>query len=316
LNFKVKEYFSNIIIGHTGYIGSFLLQEIIKNEENVLGISRQKMISNNAVKNKRLSEIKSDIFREKIFDKLEQNFKPTIYICAHNVQNNFLHQRKNLPFIYKNNKIFYKNFIDNIKSLKPEKLIFLSTGGSLYENSNILEPSVEDSILNPKSEYGLSKYILENFLINFSENYQIPLIICRLSTIYGSSYSEKKFGFINYLKQCSSKNIRPVIFGKNTYRDYLHIKDLIAILLKITKQKLLSNTYNISYGKSYSCEEIYYKVKQNLNKDGLELREFKDQGVRLGENKKIFISSDKLKKEMNWKPNININQGIRDTLSE
>ena len=59
-----------------------------------------------------------------------------------------------------------------------------------------------------------------------------------------------------------------------------------------------------------------HKVKENLNKNGIELKEFKDQGSRCGENNKIFISSDKLKKEMNWKPNININEGISDLLSK
>ena len=314
MKFKLAEDLSNIIIGHTGYIGSFLLKEMIKNEESILGISRKKLILNNDFKSKNLFEIKTDIFREKISKKLEYNSKSNIYICAHNVQTNFDERRKSLASIFEKNEIYYKNFIDNIKYLKPKKLIFLSTGGSQYENSGTSEPSTEDSILNPKSEYGLSKFILENFLINFSENYQIPLVILRLSTIYGYSYSIKKFGFINYLKQCSSKNITPIIYGKNTYRDYLHIKDLTSILLKISKKKILSNTYNVSYGKSYSCEEIYQKVKKILNKNGFQLKEFEDHGTRSGENCKIFISSEKLKKEMNWQPRITLNAGIEDFL--
>ena len=84
--------------------------------------------------------------------------------------------------------------------------------------------------------------------------------------------------------------------------------------MKISKKKLLSNTYNVSYGKSYSCEEIYQKVKKILNKNGFKLKEFEDHGTRSGENFKIFISSEKLKKEMNWQPRMTINEGIDDLL--
>lgn len=306
----------NIIIGHTGYIGSFLLKELIKEDFTILGISRQQISLQNQFKNKNFSEIKFDIFKERILDKLDFKSKPTIYICAHNIKANFYNKRKSIDLIYNSNKVFYLNFIENIKLLKPKKLIFLSSGGSLYDNTNNLKPSSENSILNPVSEYGLGKFILEKFLINLSKDYQIPLVISRISTIYGSSFSNTTFGFINYLKECSLNNNSPILYGKNTYRDYLHIEDLVKIIIKIGNRNLISNIYNISYGESYSCLEIYNKVKQNLNKSGLQLKGFIDKGSRDGENSKVFISSDRLKNELNWIPKINIDLGIEKFLNE
>ena len=299
-----------IILGHTGYIGSFLLKELIKGEFDIIGISRMQSSLKNKFRNNNFSEISYDIFKEKMVEKFNFKTKTTIYICAHNIKTDFSNKRKSLELIYNSNKIFYSNFIENIKLLKPEKLIFLSSGGSLYDNSNYLKPSTEDSILNPLSEYGLSKFILEELLINLSREYQIPLAICRISTIYGNSYSNTKFGFINYLKVCSlNKNI-PIIYGKDTYRDYLHIKDLVEILIKVGNKDLLSNKYNISFGESYSCFQIYKKMKNNLMRYGLELKDFLDKGPRVGENSKVFISSDKLKNEIKWIPKINIDLGI------
>ena len=306
----------NIIIGHTGYIGSFLLKELIKEDFTILGISRQKISLKNQLKNKNFSEIKFDIFKERIIEKLNFNSKPIIYICAHNINTNFSNKRKSIDLIYNSNKIFYLNFIENIKLLKPKKLIFLSSGGSLYDNTNKLKPSSENSTLNPLSEYGLSKFILERYLINLSKDYQIPLVISRISTIYGNSFSNTKFGFINYLKECSLNNNFPILYGKDTYRDYLNIEDLVKIIIKIGNRDLISSTYNISYGESYSCLEIYNKVKQNLNKSGHQLKRFIDKGSRDGENSKVFISSDRLKNELNWIPKINIDLGIEKFLNE
>ncbi len=312
MNHKNQKDLNKIIIGHTGYIGSLLLEEIAKKEANILGISRKQSFIKNKTKTKNFLEMQSDIFRDKISEELILSSRQTIYICAHNVKTNFDKRRKSLDFVYMSNKKFYVNFINNIKKLNPAKLIFLSSGGSLYNNTDISNPSDENSNLNPLSEYGLSKFILENFLINFSKQYQIPLIICRVSTIYGDSPSARKFGFINYLKECALKNIYPVIYGKDTYRDYLHIEDLINILIKIGNNDLSSNTYNIAYGKSYSCLEIYEKVKKFFNQFGIQLKDFEDKGIREGENNKIFISSNKLKNKLSWRPKININEGIRN----
>ena len=299
-----------IIIGHTGYIGSMLLHEFNKKNFNILGISRNKNIYNSGNNNPNFAEINTNIFKEIICDKLAIENRPTIYICAHNHQSNFFIKRKSLEFTYMNNISFYKNFFKNIKLLNPKKLIFLSSSGSLYDNSSQTFPSNEYSNLNPVSEYGLSKFIFENLLIDFSKKNELQLVICRVSTIYGNSNSIKKFGFINYLINCALNEITPVIYGKDTYRDYLHIKDLIEVLIEISNKDLLSNIYNISYGKSYSCMQIYNKVKIYLNKLGYQIKNFEEKGIRLGENSKIFISSDKLKNELIWSPSININEGI------
>ena len=312
MNITNEKIFSKIIVGHTGYIGSLLLKETFKEDVSTLGISRKQTNLKHKINNKKFSEINTDIFKEEISEELNLKSKPTIYICAHNVQTNFNQRRKSLDLVYNYNKDCYGNFIKNIKKFNPGKLIFLSSGGSLYGDTKFSIPSYETSNLNPVSDYGLSKFILENFLINFSKNYQIPLVICRVSTIYGDSPSEKKFGFINYLTNCALKNIHPVIYGQDTYRDYLHIKDLIKILIKISNKNLLSNKYNISYGTSYSCLQIYKKVKNHLKEYGIHLKVFEDKGPRKGENSKIFICSNKLKDEINWNPKININEGIKN----
>ncbi|MAR84647.1 MAG: hypothetical protein CL869_00415 [Cytophagia bacterium] len=311
---KLENNITNIIIGHTGYIGRTLLEEINKRDEEIIGISRNKINLEAEIKNKNFLEINTDIFNNLISQNLNIKSKPIIYICAHNVKTNFAYKRKSLEFVYNKNLNQYMNFIENIKILEPKKIIFLSSSGSLYDNSRISDPSDEKSILNPISEYGLSKFILENFLNNFSINYQIPLVICRVSTIYGNSFSKKKFGLLNYLIQCAFNKTTPILYGQDTYRDYLNIKDLIRILLEIGNRDLSSNLYNISYGESYSCLNIFNKVKNYLRKYNLQINQFDDKGIRLGENKNIFISSDKIKNETNWEPLININEGIKSLI--
>ncbi len=316
LKHKLGLEINNVIIGHTGYIGSFLFYELRKkNNSLILGISRNKINSINQSYNSNLLEYHCDIFKNELnFDILSK--RPTVYISGHNLQTNFFRKRESLENNYLKNIMEYRVLIKNLKKLNPKKVIFLSSSGSIYSNTNKSFPSHENSRLNPLSNYGLSKFILEKLLSNFSKEYYIPLTICRVSTIYGDSPSTKKFGFINYLINCAQTNTKPYLYGENTYRDYLHIKDLVKILIRISDLDLIDETYNISSGVSYTCLQIYRKVKQCLKERNIYLRQYEDKGLRLGENNKIFISSMKLKNEINWVPKITVDEGIKKIIMD
>ena len=65
--FKIDKNLKKIIIGHTGYIGSFLLKEIDKEDDCILGISRTQSHLKYKRKNKNFLEIESDIFKDNIY---------------------------------------------------------------------------------------------------------------------------------------------------------------------------------------------------------------------------------------------------------
>ncbi len=302
-----------IIIGHSGYIGRTLLEQTATDGDYILGISRRKIYRENSNILDNLIEIEADIFNDDIKLDFKLNSRPVVYLLAHNSLINFFYKRKSLQYTFEKSSSLYENLINNIKYLNPKKLIFVSTSGSLYPNSIFTNPSTEKDLINPISDYGLSKFIIENYLTNFSESYNINLIICRVSTVYGPSNS-KEFGLINYLIKCSEENLTPILYGKETFRDYIHISDLVNILIKIANYQLMHKTYNISYGKSYSCLGIYQKVKKFLKVFNMKLKDFEDKGKRLGEHEKIFISSNRLKNEIGWYPKININSGIKELI--
>ncbi len=311
------EEVNNVIIGHTGYIGSLLSYKLSQRDNGLtLGISRNTISSGIQSKNLNLFEFSCDIFKNEIDLKNIQLKNPIVYLNAHNFQPNFLNKKESLSKIYLSNIDCYKILIKNLKKLSPQKIIFLSSSGSLYGNTNKNNPSNENSILNPVSNYGMSKFILENLLNNFTKECFIPLTICRVSTIYGNSPSKKKFGFINHLISCAQTNKVPFIYGENTYRDYLHLEDLVEIIINISDMDLKDEIYNISSGCSYSCLQIYEIVKQNLKIYGNKLRNYEDKGLRLGENDKIFISSMKLRNEIKWIPKFNIEEGIKKIIME
>src|SRR5690606_9454788 len=78
------------------------------------------------------------------------------------------------------------NLINNCKKYNIEKFIFSSTGGAIYDEMALL-PFTENSKVNPKSPYGLSKLFAEKYIENSGVNY----INLRYSNVYGPRQNAK-----------------------------------------------------------------------------------------------------------------------------
>ena len=112
-------------------------------------------------------------------------------------------------------------------------------------------------------------------------------------------------------------------------RDWGHAKDYVIAMWKML-QKKKAKDYVIATGKQYSVKHFITLVAKELN------LEVKWIGKGIGEkgyiNNKLFISIDKryfrptevesllgnsslAKKELNWKPNYNVNSLVKDMIS-
>ena len=91
--------------------------------------------------------------------------------------------------------------------------------------------------------------------------------------------------------------------GKQT-RDFIHVDDLVNAFIKIIKSKSVNKIYNLGSGKRTSINtitKIFGGKKKFIP-------------VRPGEPRNSVADIKKIKKEINWKPRISINQGIKKLL--
>ncbi|MCX6729299.1 MAG: GDP-mannose 4,6-dehydratase [Candidatus Saccharibacteria bacterium] len=98
----------------------------------------------------------------------------------------------------------------------------------------------------------------------------------------------------------------------NTERDYTDVRDVVrAYVLLATTPKLSHQLYNVCSGKSVSGNKILSLLKQNLNKDNLEVVvdskkiRPKDPLVVRGDNQRI-------RTDTGWKPTFEISSTIND----
>lgn len=180
------------------------------------------------------------------------------------------------------------------------KVIYISSGGAIYGETFDNTPILETRICEPVSEYGKSKLMIENLIIQNSIKFGYEYIILRPSNLFGKVINRFDTGLIGYLESLNSLTIN--LYGAEIVRDYLYIGDFCNALISIIKSDIKNDIFNVSTSFSYKNIDIinsinYYKFlngKPKINFIELPKRQF-DVSYNVLENAKI-------KKAITWEP--------------
>lgn len=202
------------------------------------------------------------------------------------------------------------NLLQNCISSGVKKIIFASTGGAVY-GEQINFPANENHPTCPLSPYGISKLSVEKYIFFYSIQYGLNYNILRYSNVYGPR--QNPFGEAGVVAIFTSrllKNDQPTINGSGEQtRDYVFVEDVVtANILALGNPD--NSIYNIGTGIETSVDELYGKLNQIT---GANLPE-KHGPAAPGEQMRSVITSDKIYKELKWRPSISIEQGLTKTV--
>ena len=253
------------IFGHTGFIGKELADHLKKNKKKIFLPKRNQLIFK-----KNLGDIiycvGSDDWKNK---------KKSGYVS------NFDHLRK---------ITFFNKF---------RSIIFLSTT-RLYINSKL--DTSENSYIknNSNSEndyYNILKLMSETLLLNLYKNVKI----IRLSNVFGFNYKSPLL-LPTLIKNAIKKSELKITININSTKDYISIKDVISLILKI-KKKSKYNIYNVASGKNLKLKDVANIIKKVTNCKII----LKNQKKIIREPK---ININRIKKEFKFKSNLNIKRDL------
>ena len=194
------------------------------------------------------------------------------------------------------------------------KVIYASSGGAMYGNPATL-PCVEDTVPNPVSPYGLSKYTAERYVWLFAATAPYVATVLRYSNVFGprqdphgeagvcAIFAERMVG--------GSQDKKPAIFGDGSQvRDYVYVGDLAtANVLALTKGD--GGAYNIGTGQATTTMEVFEVLKAASNyPEGPVLA-----APRAGEVQAIVLSPEKASKDLGWRPQVSFKEGIERTVA-
>jgi UDP-glucose 4-epimerase len=210
---------------------------------------------------------------------------------------------------------YYKNIAGTLNVLEFAKrknitnFIFLST--YVYGEPQYL-PIDENHPINPHSPYNKSKIIGESLCEDYSKIFGINIVILRAFYLYG--YNRKKNTLIRSILDQINANEMIKLSNEKTSRDFLYINDFIDLLNNILyKFPSGFNIYNVGSGSSYTITEISRKIGNLLNK---KIRICYDESLRKQDINEMVADITKISKEFDWKPKIDIDQGLTLTIKK
>ena len=273
LNNILKKKNNWLITGVAGFIGSNILEVLLSNNQNVIGIDnfssgRKKNIFKHLKNNKNFLFIKSDINKLKYDTFKNKNINYIIHLAAMTSVSNSIKKPKKC---YKNNVDGFNNLLRCIIKIKSLKKIIYASSAAVYGNNN--KKNSEKSKLNPLSPYAISKIENEKLAKFYSNKSHINFTGFRFFNIFGknqdpkSQYSSVISKWIYQLKNNQKINI----YGNGlTTRDFCSIDNVVFFLLMSLKKKINKNEiFNLACGNSITLNKLakilIFNIKKNKN---------------------------------------------------
>jgi len=246
-----------LITGATGFIGSFLLREILSHDSFAIKIIIRKKIN---LKHENLEKVLiNDIVK---YDNWISILEDVDYIIHLIGVSHFANKDKNNKDYF--NSINYeltKKIVDAAKLSKVKKIVFLSSIKVNGEHTKNLKSFSSLDQPNPQDYYGISKYKAENMIIKLCNKSTLNYTIVRPPLVYGPNV-KGNFGLI--VKAVKLGLPLPTYKLKNE-RSFISIYNLVDFLIFTIKNKETDNNIIlIADEEDMSISELIFKVCENL----------------------------------------------------
>jgi len=205
------------------------------------------------------------------------------------------------------------NVLEAARVAESRRFVFVSTGGAIYgEGEGKQLPLDEDSPVEPFSAYGQSKFAAEGYLGLYERLYGLSTVALRLGNVYGPRQDPLgEAGVIAIFCGKLREGGRPTVFGDGTQtRDYIYVGDVVAAALAAAGSEA-TGALNVGTGIETDVLEL---ARQLGELGGREDFEPELAPPRAGEVQRISIDPARAERDLGWRAEVGLAEGLRLTL--
>ncbi|WP_114008025.1 NAD-dependent epimerase/dehydratase family protein [Cohaesibacter intestini] len=293
-----------LIAGGSGFIGSHIVDDLSAKGHDLHVISRRETSKDSL--SPRVHHHQGSLGDKALLVELLPEIDAVIHTASSTVPST---SNENPVGDVEDNLISCLTLLEAMRSAECKKLLFLSSGGTVYGIPEQL-PVPETHPLRPICSYGVVKVAIENYLFLEQKLHGLQPVVIRPSNPYGPRQS--KAG----LQGVITAFLRNILAGKpieiwgdgSVVRDYLYIDDLVALCEKaITSSE--TGIFNAGFGRGHSLLELITEIEavHGQSIDPI----FKDS--RNFDIPRSVLDIAKTQKTFDWSPQTELRRGIEQT---
>lgn len=293
-----------LITGGEGFIGSHVIDKFVEDGFEVVSIDNNSS-PNSGYLNPKVKYIKADILStdvENVFR--EQNIDYCVHLAA---QASVTSSVKDPIYDANTNILGSINILRLCKKYNCKKII-LASSAAVYGNPKYL-PVDETHSTEVLSPYGLSKLTMERY----AQISGVPYVVCRFSNVYGERQtSSGEAGVVAIFNDLMMSNDKIYIDGDGEqYRDFIYVKDVAKIIVKLANEPIVNEIINVSTSKTCSINNLYnvmskicdYKFQPNYREE------------RIGDIKHSILDNSKLCRLLGLKEFTGVEEGLKQLVN-
>lgn len=167
----------------------------------------------------------------------------------------------------------------------------------------------EDHPLCPMSPYAAAKAGADRLVYSYWSTYKIPAVIVRPFNNYGPFQHLEKL-IPRFITSCFLGEPLTVHGDGKALRDWLHVDDhcrALDLIMHHDIQEIAGEVINLGSGCSISIQDIAKMICRKMSVDFSKIQKISD---RPGQVFRHTASTEKAKKILGWKPEIDFEQGL------
>tara|TARA_Y100001936_G_scaffold240864_1_gene275913 strand:+ start:6412 stop:7398 length:987 start_codon:yes stop_codon:yes gene_type:complete len=300
-----------LVTGGLGFIGSnFITKLLSKNEDfKIINVDAQlhgseKRNLSNVENHPNYEFVKGNITNKRLMEELITKSDAVINFAAES----FVDRSITDPNSFLVSNVRGTFTILDIISKQKKRLVQISTDevfGSLLSGS-----ATEDSKLNPSNPYSATKAAAELLINSYYNTFNSDVVITRCTNNYGPRQFAEKLIPKTFILAKQNKKIP--IYGKGTnIRDWIFVDDHCDGILSSLLHGKSGQSYNISGNNELDNIRIVKTILSLMGKSEDQIQFVED---RPGHDFRYSMDSSKISKELNWKPKISFEDGLRKTI--
>lgn len=306
------------ITGANGLVGSWLTKELVTKGANTVVLIRD-FIPRYCLLNDIYDDIGAVVsgsitdfpLVERIFNEYE------IDCCFHLAAQTIVGIANRSPLsTFESNIKGTWNILEAARNSKLIKRVVVASSDKAYGEQKSL-PYTEDMCLLANHPYDASKACTDILARSYFNTYGLPVAVTRCANIYGG-------GDLNFSRiipdtiRSILNNTAPVIRSDGSpVREYMYVKDAVCAYLtlagQIDRENVAGGAFNFGAENPITVLELVNEILRVSGRVDLK-PVISGQGKTRGEIEKQFLSIEKARRLLEWRPNYDLATGLKETI--